>query len=371
MNFKITSSDNTGMSRCGVLSFPYGDIHTPAFAPVATRGSVKGLTSEDLYKAGTQFLLANAYHLELRPGSERVEAMGGLHEFMSWNRPIITDSGGYQVFSLSELREVSDEGVSFRSPIDGASMFLGPRESIAIQNRLGSDVAMCFDECPPCPCEYDVARNAVERTLKWAAICRETHGNDGQALFGIVQGSMFEDLRSSCAERLVEMEFDGYAIGGVSVGEEEELRNRVVRYATPLLPEDRPRYLMGVGFPPDILYAVEQGVDLFDCVAPSRMGRNATAFTTHGRVRLRNSQHKKDPSPIMDGCACPACRLYSRDYISHLFRSKEMLGPILVTAHNIYFYNHLLAQARVAIKQNRFKEFRTGFLENYLSGDEK
>ena len=370
MEFIVTGHDAHCSARCGELRLPHGTVRTPAFAPVATRGSVRGVLPEQLRACGTQVLLANAYHLELSPGAEAVAALGGLHRLMAWDRPIVTDSGGYQVFSLSGLRRITDEGVEFRSPMDGSLMMLGPREAIRIQNLLGADVAMAFDECPPCPCSRAVAEKAVERTLRWAATCKEAHADGGQALFGIVQGSTFEDLRGRCAEELVRLDFGGYAIGGVSVGEGDELRQAVVRLTAPLLPAGRPRYLMGVGFPPDLLKAISHGIDLFDCVAPTRMGRNGTAFTAGGRLRLRGSACRTDPRPIEETCDCPACRLYSRAYLSHLLRCREMLGPILLALHNVRFYHRMMQGAREAIAAGRYAAFRDMFVSRYLQPDE-
>ena len=368
MRFTVTSQSASCRARCGELELPHGVIRTPAFAPVATRASVKGLCVDRLHECGSQLLLANAYHLQLSPGAETVARLGGLHQFMGWDSPILTDSGGYQVFSLSRLNRITDEGVEFRSPMDGARMFLGPREATRIQVLLGADIAMAFDQCPPCPCAPEVAREAVERTVRWAQVCRDVHDREDQALFGIVQGGILEDLRASCAERIVGLGFDGYAIGGVSVGEEEGLRDLAVSFTAPLLPADRPRYLMGVGFPLDLLRAVGEEMDLFDCVAPARMGRNATAFTPHGRLRLRNSTHREDPRPIQPGCDCLACRLYSRSYLNHLFRCREMLGPILASIHNIRFYHRMMAHARQAIDEGRYAGFRDAFLSRYLKG---
>ncbi len=365
MDFTVTCTDGSCSARCGRLSLPAGAVQTPAFAPVATRAAVKGLTPDQLRDCGVQLLLANAYHLALSPGAEAVAAVGGLHEFMGWHSPIITDSGGYQVFSLSKLNRVTDEAVEFHSPLDGSIMLLGPRQATRIQNLLGADVAMAFDQCPPYPCSPREAEEAVGRTLRWAAVCRDVHARENQALFGIVQGSVFEDLRASCAEALVAMGFDGYAIGGVSVGESESERGRVVRLTAPLLPAEKPRYLMGVGFPPDLLKAIREGIDLFDCVAPTRMGRNATAFTPEGRLRLRNSAHRKDRRPIQEGCDCLTCRLYSRAYLSHLFRSREMLGPIMVSIHNLRFYHRTMARAREEIRAGRFAAFCEEFLSAY------
>jgi len=365
MRFQVTDQDGASAARCGELELAHGAVQTPAFAPVATRGSVKGIDVKQLRDLGIQLLLANAYHLDLRPGAQLIAEAGGLHEFMAWDRPIITDSGGFQVFSLARLNRITDEGVEFYSPEDGSRLFLGPRESIRIQNLLGSDVAMAFDECPPYPCTREAAAVAVERTLRWARACRDAHSREDQALFGIVQGSVFDDLRASCTEELIAGGFDGYAIGGVSVGEGQQLRDKVVRFTTPLLPADKPRYLMGVGFPLDVLRAVREGIDLFDCVAPTRMGRNATAFTPTGRLRLRNSACKADGRPIEDGCPCPACRLYSRAYLNHLFRCREMLAPVLVSTHNLCFYQRMMQRAREAIRVGRFAVFCEDFLAHY------
>jgi len=337
--------------------------------PVGSRGAVRGLTPDQVRECGAQMVLANAYHLALRPGADTVARLGGLHKFMGWDGPILTDSGGYQVFSLSEHRRISEEGVAFRSPVDGAEIFLGPEECMRIQNQLGADVAMALDQCPPFPCEREEAEEAVERTLRWSAACRRFHARPDQALFGIVQGSIFEELRSRSAEATVEIGFDGYAVGGVSVGEGEGHRRRVVEFTAPLLPPDRPRYLMGVGFPPDLVEAIGAGIDLFDCVAPTRMGRNATAFTPDGRVRLRNSAHRGDPRPVQEACGCLCCRLYSRSYLNHLFRTGEMLGPVLLSIHNLTFYGDLLSAARAAIAAGGFAAFQNEFTERYLRGD--
>jgi queuine tRNA-ribosyltransferase len=370
MEFQVTAQDVETAARAGRLILRSGTVETPAFMPVGSRASVRGLTPEQLRACGAQMVLANAYHLALRPGVEVIEAAGGLHAFMAWDRPILTDSGGYQVFSLAQHRTISPEGVRFRSPVDGAEMFLGPRECMDIQTRLGADVAMVLDQCPPYPCERGPAREAVERTLSWSAACRAVHARGDQALFGIVQGSVYEDLRAESARRTVELGFEGYAIGGVSVGEEEEDRRRVVALTAPLLPREGPRYLMGVGFPPDVLAAVAQGVDLFDCVAPTRMGRNGTAFTPQGRLRLRNSALKADLRPVEDGCGCACCRLYSRAYVSHLFRVGEMLGPVLLSIHNLAFYGRMMADARRAIAGGRFRRFMEEFLSRYRQGKE-
>jgi len=371
MEFHVTGRDDGCRARTGRLKLRSGTVQTPAFMPVGSRGTVRGLTPPQLRECGVQILLANAYHLALRPGADVVAEAGGLHAFMAWDGPILTDSGGYQVFSLAAHRELTDEGVRFRSPVDGAELFLGPRECMAAQNLLGADVAMVLDQCPPYPCERHLAEAAVERTLRWSAACRDFHEREDQALFGIVQGSVFDDLRRESARRTVEIGFDGYAIGGVSVGEEERLRRHVVALTAPLLPADRPRYLMGVGFPLDVLAAVADGVDLFDCVAPTRMGRNATAFTPHGRLRLRNSAFRRDQRPIQEGCGCLCCRLYSRAALNHFFRVGEMLGPILLSIHNLTFYARLMAQARDAISHNRYPRFRGEFAAGYMTGEKE
>jgi len=370
MNFRVAAQDSETDARCAVLELAHGRVQTPAFMPVGTQAAVKGLTGPQVRECGTQILLANAYHLALQPGAETVAALGGVQRFMGWDGPVLTDSGGYQVFSLRGLNEIRDNGVSFRSPMDGSELFFGPREAMAAQNLLGADVAMAFDECPPYPCRREQAATAVERTLRWAAVCRQAHERSDQALFGIVQGSIYEDLRADCARRLVAMDFDGYAVGGVSVGEEESVRAAVTAFTAPLLPKRRPRYLMGVGFPPDIVKALGAGIDLFDCVAPTRMGRNATAFTPEGRLRLRNNTNRYDELPVQESCDCLCCRLYSRAYVHHLFRSRQMLGPILLTIHNLTFYHWLMAEAREAIAAGAFREFRSRFLSKYLQGKE-
>jgi queuine tRNA-ribosyltransferase len=370
MRFEVVARDAGTRARAGVLTLRSGVIHTPAFMPVGSRGTVRGLTPEQLRGTGARMLLANAYHLALRPGADVVAGLGGLHAFMAWDGPILTDSGGYQVFSLAAHRELTDEGVRFRSPVDGARMFLGPRECMRVQEQLGADVAMVLDHCPPYPCSRELAAQAVERTLRWSAACKDAHRREDQALFGIVQGSVFDDLRAESARRTAALGFDGYAVGGVSVGECDELRRGVVARTAPLLSEGRPRYLMGVGFPVDLVMAIGEGIDLFDCVAPTRMGRNATAFTPRGRLRLRNSASRTDPRPVQDDCGCPCCRLYSRAYLNHLFRTGEMLGPVLLSLHNLTFYARLTAEARQAAAGGRFARFRDEFIAGYTKGED-
>ena len=365
MNFTALHTDPQTAARTGRLCFSTGEVETPVFMPVATRATVKGLTTEQARRCGAQMVLGNTYHLMLHPGSEQVAELGGLHSFMAWEGPILTDSGGYQVFSLAELNEINDDGVEFRSPRDGSMLFLGPDEAVEAQQNLGADIAMVFDQCPPYPCSREDARTAVERTLRWAERCRAAHNAPDQSLFGILQGGTYRDLREECAAELRRMNFDGYAVGGVSVGEEPELRREMTEFSAGLLPRAKPRYLMGVGFPEDILHAIGAGIDMFDCVAPTRMGRNGTAFTPHGRLRIKNSTHRGDPRPVQDDCDCPCCRLYCRGYLSHLFRCDEMLGPILLSLHNLTFYHRMMARAREAVRQDRFQTFRNKFLSQY------
>ncbi|MFO8008649.1 MAG: tRNA guanosine(34) transglycosylase Tgt [Candidatus Brocadiia bacterium] len=368
LQFEVTAQDGVTRARSGLLALRSGRVETPVFMPVGSRATVRGLLPDRLRAAGMQMVLCNAYHLALRPGAEAVAEQGGLHQFMAWDGPILTDSGGYQVFSLAEHRQVSDEGVAFRSPVDGARIFLGPAECMDIQEQLGADVAMALDQCPPYPCPREQVEQAVERSLRWGEACLRHHRREGQALFGIVQGGVHRDLREHSARRTVEQGFDGYAIGGVSVGEDDRLRREAAAFTAALLPAERPRYLMGVGFPMDLVRAIGEGVDMFDCVAPTRMGRNATAFTPTGRLRLRNSSFRDDGRPVQPGCDCPCCRLYSRSYVNHLFRVGEMLGPVLLSVHNLTFYAKLMAGARAAIAVGRFAQFRDRFVERYSSG---
>ncbi|MCX5657032.1 MAG: tRNA guanosine(34) transglycosylase Tgt [Candidatus Omnitrophica bacterium] len=373
INFSLIHKDNSSKARLGKLVTCHGEINTPIFLPVGTQATVKTLSTQDLFDCGIEMILANAYHLYLRPGEEIIKKAGGLHKFMSWPKPILTDSGGYQVLSLSDLRKISDEGVKFQSHIDGTKYFFSPEEIIRFQKEvLGSDVIMPLDECVHFPCDKDHARVAMERTLNWACRSKTAFNSlpsaivQRQLLFGIVQGATYPDLRKECAERLVEIGFDGYAVGGVSVGEPQELMYEVSSNVTGLLPEDRPRYLMGVGNPEDLLEAVSFGYDIFDCVIPTRNGRNGTAFTYKGRLVLRNAKFKDDFSPIDESCSCFACRNYSRAYIRHLFNSGEILGLRLVSLHNIYFYNNLMRNMRQAISKDNFLEFKKEFLANYL-----
>lgn len=352
IDFAVLATDPTTRARLGKLRLPHGDVDTPAFMAVGTRGAVKACTAEQVLATGTPIVLGNTYHLALRPGEEVVRAAGGLHRFTGWPRPMLTDSGGFQVFSLSAIRDVSEDGVRFRSHYDGAAFELTPERSIAIQNALGADVIMAFDECAPYPCARDDVAAAVARTTRWARRSKDAHRRQGdQALFGIVQGGVEPDLRSESAAALVEIGFDGYAVGGLSVGEGQERMARVLEHTTPLLPADRPRYLMGVGSPADILAAVSRGVDLFDCVLPTRNARNAQVFTWSGRsLKLRNARFKTDFSPIDSGCSCAACRAgFSRAYLRHLFMVEEITACTLATIHNLTFFQELMARIRAAI----------------------
>lgn len=354
--FKVVAKDKSTKARVGELRLAHGTVTTPVFMPIATQGTVKMMTCEDLEALGATIILANAYHLHLRPGEKLIEQLGGLHKFMGWQRPILTDSGGFQVLSLSTLREVNDEGVKFRSHHDGTERFLTPEDSIRIQEALGSDIAMCFDDVVPYPCPYERAKTAMERSLVWAERCKKVHRRDDQLLFAITHGSVYEDLRRESALRLVEMDFPGYAIGGLSVGEPKETMFELVEISTELLPEDKPRYLMGVGTPEDIVRAVALGVDMFDCVLPTRLGRTGTAFTSVGKVNLRHAKYAHDPSPLDPNCDCLTCRRYSRAYLRHLFKAGEATGPRLVTWHNLHFYLRLMERIREAIVNGTLAE---------------
>lgn len=363
-------TDSTSPARLGIITTSHGDVQTPVFMPVGTQATVKTLSPEDLYDVGAEIILANTYHLFLRPGHELIREMGGLHGFMNWKRPILTDSGGFQVFSLSELRKITDEGVRFQSHIDGGTKhFITPEYAVAIQEALGADIIMAFDECTPYPASRDYAVESLERTLRWAARCRDAKNNTGQALFGIVQGGMYADLRRRSAEALVEMGFDGYAIGGLSVGETKQMMYEMVEAAVPFLPEDRPRYLMGVGTPEDLLECAERGIDMFDCVMPTRNARNGTFFTSTGKVVIKNRRYEKDAAPIDAECGCYTCRNYSRAYIRHLFNAGEVLGLRLGTIHNLYFYLSLMRAIRLSIENGRFRSFKKEFMEK--RSDEK
>jgi len=345
-SFQVTSREPGGRARCGLLTTPHGTVRTPAFMPVGTRAAVKGVWPEQVRQSGADILLGNTYHLAQRPGADVIAELGGLHRFMAWDGPILTDSGGYQVFSLAALRRITDDGVTFRSHIDGQWIRLDPESATAIQNRLGADIIMALDECPPGQADREAAARAVRRTVHWARRCREAHARADQAMFGIVQGGVYGDLRLECAAQLAELEFPGYAVGGLSVGEPHETMVEVLQIVTPALPVDRPRYLMGVGMPRDILEAVRAGIDMFDCVLPTRNARNAYAFTAAGGLRLRNEKYRLDSGPLEPGCPCPTCRRFSRAYVRHLFTVGEMLGPMLLTVHNLWFFQRFMARLR-------------------------
>ena len=348
----------SGGARLGRVSTPHGVFDTPAFMPVGTQGSIKGVLPHDVKETGTQIVLANTYHLMLRPGEKSVAALGGLHRFMGWDGPILTDSGGYQVFSLADLNEITDRGVKFKSHVDGSEVFLDAKRSIEVQNDLGADIIMAFDQCPASDAPMDTQRQAVARTVKWAEQCIAAHGRAGeQGLFGIVQGGIDLKLRQECLGELAGMDFAGFAVGGLAVGEGFEAMASVLRAVAPALPADKPRYLMGVGYPRDIVAAVAAGIDMFDCVLPTRNGRNAYAFTASGPLRLRNSVYQRDAGPIEAGCDCYACRRFSRGAIRHFFFAGEMLGPVLVSVHNIRFYQRLMAEIRRSIGDGSFEEF--------------
>jgi queuine tRNA-ribosyltransferase len=353
-SFEVTDCSSESAARCGRLRTPHGEVDTPVFMPVGTRASVKGLTPQQLKEASVDMVLANTYHLLLRPGPDVVADLGGLHRFMGWDGPILTDSGGYQVFSLSELRRISDDQVEFASHIDGERIRLSPEIATAVQNQLGADIIMAFDECPALPCEPEQLEQAVERTLRWAEQSLAAHQRNDQWMFGIVQGGTDPKLRSYCSEQLIKLDFPGYAIGGLSVGENHDEMIETVGFTAPLLPETKPRYLMGVGTPRDLVKAIALGIDMFDCVMPTRNGRNACAFISTGTIKLRNEQYKRQTQPLDEQCDCYTCRNFSRGYLRHLFLVGEMAGPILVSLHNLAFYQRLMAQARQAIREDRF-----------------
>ncbi len=370
-SFEIVKTDSVTRARVGRLTTPHGVVETPYFIPVGTQAVVKTLSSEDLHALGANLILSNTYHLYLRPGHEVVRAAGGLHSFMNWPGPILTDSGGFQVFSLAELNKVTDDGVHFQSHIDGSRHFFTPELCMEIQNALGADIIMAFDECLPYPVERDYAKSSLRLTLKWAERCKEAHRNGEQALFGIAQGSTFRDLRVECARELVDMDFPGYAIGGLSVGETPQMMYEVIDYTVDELPADRPRYLMGSGPPADIFEAVERGIDLFDCVMPTRNARNASLMTSQGVVIVKNAEYAADFSPLDPECDCPTCRSYTRAYLRHLFKAGEITAMRLATLHNVRFMLTLLTRIREAILSGRYAEFKRSFLSAYQHGDHR
>lgn len=353
-DFEILYRDGGSSGRRGILTTSHGQVETPAFMPVGTTGAVKGISPQQLKETGADIVLANTYHLLVRPGVDTVEALGGLHKLMAWQGPILTDSGGYQIFSLSGLTKVDDDGVEFASHVDGAKIYLNAETATKIQNRLGADIIMCFDECTDFRCDEAQLKQAVARTIRWSQQCKQAHANDKQMLFAIVQGGINRDLRSYCVEELVKQDFDGYAIGGLSVGEGHKDMIKTVAHTVQELPDEKPRYLMGVGTPGDIIAAVKAGVDMFDCVLPTRNGRNAFAFTENGPLRLRNNVHINETRPIEAGCDCYCCNNFSRGALRHFFNVGEMLGPILVSRHNLRFYQRLMGKIRELIEKNEF-----------------
>ncbi|WP_053957011.1 tRNA guanosine(34) transglycosylase Tgt [Inediibacterium massiliense] len=353
-------------ARLGRLHTPHGIIETPIFMPVGTQATVKTMTPEELKEINAQIILSNTYHLYLRPGHDLVEKAGGLHKFMNWDRPILTDSGGFQVFSLGDLRKISEEGVEFRSHLDGSKHFISPEKAIEIENALGADIIMAFDECAPYPADRDYVKNSLERTTRWAKRCKEAHKNtDTQALFGIVQGGMYKDLREQSIKEITEIDFPGYAVGGLSVGEPKPLMYEVLEYTTPLLPKDKPRYLMGVGSPDCLIEGVIRGIDMFDCVLPTRIARNGTAMTSTGKVVIKNAKYKEDFSPLDPNCDCYTCRNYSKAYLRHLYKAEEILSGRLVTYHNLHFLLNLMKDIRQAIMEDRLLDFRKEFFTKY------
>jgi queuine tRNA-ribosyltransferase len=368
--FEVQLEDHRTAARLGMMHTPHGVIPTPVFAPVGTQATVKTLAPRDLQALGAHLILANTYHLYLRPGADLIAEMGGLHRFMGWNHPILTDSGGFQVFSLATLRKITDDGVTFRSHIDGSEHHFTPEMVIQAQEQLGADIIMCFDECAP-PLDYEYDRRATDRTHRWAERCKAAHSHEDQALFGIVQGGVFSDLRRRSAEFIAGLDFDGYAVGGLSVGEPKEDSYRILEELDPVLPRNKPRYLMGVGSPDDLVQSVARGVDLFDCVLPTRLARNGAVFTRTGRLNLRNAQYARDPRPLEECCACYTCKHFSRAYLRHLVMSKEILGFQLGTIHNVHFLLQLMRDIRKAIAEGTFTSFQEEFLSGYLVVEEQ
>ena len=387
-SFELLTKDRESGARHGRLTTAHGAIETPAFMPVGTQGSVKAVSPRELRELNAPIILGNTYHLFVRPGVEVIKHLGGLHKFMNWDRVILTDSGGYQIFSLAKLRKITEAGVHFQNHVDGSPAFISPEGAMEIQATLGSDIAMVLDECPPWPCEYDYAAKSAEMTTRWAKRCKEwadehafrtgntsqtlanpvamtTEASTRQLVFGIVQGATFEKLRKQSAQAIVDLGFDGYAIGGVSVGEPEEEMFKAVESSEPILPADKPRYVMGLGTPPQLLELIARGIDMFDCVLPTRLARNGTAFSSTGTLNLKNAEFAKDKDPIEKDCECTTCREFSRGYIRHLIKAEEILGLRLITLHNLHFYLDLMRQARSKIDNGTFDEFRSEFVSNY------
>lgn len=373
MSFKfelIKECSKTG-ARLGRVYTPHGSFETPIFMPVGTQATVKALTPRDLKEINAQIILANTYHLYLRPGHELIRQAGGLHKFMNWDRPILTDSGGFQVFSLADLREITDEGVHFRSHLDGSKHFISPEKAIEIENALGADIIMAFDECVPYPCDYETAKDAVERTTRWAKRCKAAHQREDQALFGIIQGSVFRDLRMRSLEQLLELDFPGYGIGGLSVGEPKPVMYEILEHMIPAMPKDKPRYLMGVGSPDCLIEGVIRGVDMFDCVLPTRTARTGLAMTSRGKVMLRNAPYQWDFGPLDPECDCYTCKNFSRAYLRHLVKAREILAAILISLHNVRFLIRLMEEIREAIRNDCLLEYRESFFEKYGYNNEE
>lgn len=361
----IKECKQTG-ARLGRLHTPHGIIETPIFMPVGTQATVKAMTPEELKEMEAQIILSNTYHLYLRPGHDLVKEAGGLHKFMNWDRPILTDSGGFQVFSLGDLRKITEEGVTFQSHLDGSKHFLSPEKVMEIENALGADIIMAFDECAPYPADHDYVKKSLERTTRWAVRCKEAHKNtENQALFGIIQGGMYRDLREQSAAELIPLDFPGYAIGGLSVGEPKDLMYEVLDYTTPLMPKDKPRYLMGVGSPDALIEGAIRGVDMFDCVLPTRIARNGTAMTSIGKIVIKNAKYTRDFTPLDPNCDCYCCKNYTRAYLRHLYKADEILSSRLMSTHNLHFLLNLMKQVREAIMEDRLLDFRNEFFEKY------
>ncbi|WP_303720509.1 tRNA guanosine(34) transglycosylase Tgt [Malonomonas rubra] len=367
--FTLLKEDPKSRARRGRLDTPHGIIETPIFMPVGTHGALKAMTPAQVEETEAQIILSNTYHLHLKPGEGLVKKAGGLHKFMNWNKPILTDSGGFQVFSLPKKR-IGEDGVHFRHEFTGEEIFLGPKEAMQIENDLGADIIMVFDECIPYPATHDYSAKSIKKTLRWAEQCLKHHNREDQALFGIVQGSVYEDLRRECATELTAMDFPGYAIGGVSVGEGLELLKKVVDFTEPHMPKHKPRYLMGVGLPEDILESIERGMDMFDCVIPTRYARSATLFTRRGKIRLTNKNFRRDFYPVDPSCDCYCCRNFTRAYLHHLYNSNEILSATLAAIHNVRFYLNMVADARAAIEVGEYPVFKNEFLAEYCSGNQ-
>jgi len=367
-SFDLNATD--GAARTGVMHTPRGDIRTPAFMPVGTAATVKAMMPESVAATGADILLGNTYHLMLRPTAERIANLGGLHKFMNWDKPILTDSGGFQVMSLADLRKLTENGVTFKSHIDGSKHMLSPERSMEIQKLLGSDIVMCFDECPALPADRDRIAESMRLSMRWAQRSRDTFGDrPGHALFGIQQGGLEQDFREESAKALINVGFDGYAVGGLAVGEGQEAMFGCLDFATDMLPTDKPRYLMGVGKPDDIVGAVKRGIDMMDCVLPSRSGRTGQGFTRHGVVNMKNARHADDPRPLDEACTCPACRNYSRAYLHHVFKSQEMISGMLLTWHNLHYFQQIMGEMRDAIAAGTFAAWEAGFHAGRAQGD--